>query len=420
MYFNEESSVNAIIGNNGSGKSNVMEAITIIFSRVLADSKEFPFGFCIKYSIDGSGIEISNLSGELSISKNGKKVAKKGINSIMPKALFLYYAGETDRLKEISEGSVDKRFETMLKKDEDIDFKFITYLSVDDFGPALLSNYVFQTETYDKICKLVGIEEIHSPITLYLHKPRWSKHGKADNFWSAIGTVANELYALTQLGVYQIIDNNRSKIVIDDIAKLKDESIGAIGLFTIFKVLAQADVLEWIRFDIVQGGKKFNYRGLSEGEQQLSQLLSILEITKDYKALFLLDEFDSYLHPNWQRTFVDIINGIKIRGQVIFTTHSPLTLGKMKKGNILVLKDGAIFSPSAETFNRDVTEVLEELMEVRKRPAGIEAIIAEFRNSIVHRDKEPAIEALERLKGLLSEEDPFFITARISMSRLER
>lgn len=420
MYFDEDSSVNAIIGNNGSGKSNILEAITIIFASVLEDTNPEVFEFCLKYAIDENKVEISNTTKQLQVLKNGKKVSKKDIMLLLPKVVFLYYAGETKRLKNFTDQSIDRRFEKILKRDEEIALKFLTYLSVDDFGPSLLSNHIYRNDTYYNICKLVDIKEICSPVTIKLRKPSWSKNGKADDFWSAIGAVAKVLNELAQKGRYFIIDNNRSEIVIDDIAKLKDDSVGTIGLFTIFKVLSQADILEGLQFDVIKGGEKFSYTNLSEGEKQLSYLLSILEITKEYRALFLLDEFDSYLHPKWQRKFVDIINEIDIRGQILFTTHSPLTLGKMKKNNILLLKEGVAYSPSSETFNRDVTEVLEELMDVKKRPPEVEELIINFRERVVQNDKDKAYELLDKLKDILSADDPFFINARISIARLER
>jgi len=420
MYLNDDSSVNSLIGNNGSGKSNILEAITIIFESALVNSKYVGFEFCIKYAIDKNKIEINNIAGKLEFFKNSNKVLLKDIMSIMPKSIFLYYAGETKRLKQFSENSSDKRFEKILKKDDDIALKFLTYLSVDDFGSSLLSNFIFQNDSYKKISKLIDIQEVCAPIRINLHKPNWSKNGKPENFWNAIGTVAKELSKLVENGKYTIIDNNNTQILIDDIFKLRDEKIGAIGLFTVFKVLAQADILENIDFDIVKEDKKFSYMNLSEGEKQLGQLLSILEITKEYKALFLLDEFDSYLHPNWQREFVNIVNEIDIRGQVLFTTHSPLTLGKMKKENILLLKDGIIYNPSGETYNRDITEVLEEIMNVTKRPPEIENMIRNFRNYIAHKDEKMANEGLEKLRMVLSEEDPFFVTAKVSLARLRR
>ena len=159
---------------------------------------------------------------------------------------------------------------------------------------------------------------------------------------------------------------------------------------------------------------------LSEGEKQLAQLLSVLEATKEYRALFLLDEFDSYLHPNWQRKFAEIISDINIRGQVLFTTHSPLTLGKMQKENIRILKDGEVFEPAVDTYNRDITEVLEEIMDVGKRPIEVEKTIQAFRNAAVHSKKDEAFMHLDYLKELLSTNDPFWITVEHMIARLER
>lgn len=420
MYFEEGSSVNSVIGNNGSGKSNVLEAIAIIFSSMLESTNTNKFEFQIKYAIESHKIEVSNLNKHLEIMKNGKKVSRNDLMSIMPKAIFLYYAGETQRLKVISDNIVDKKFEKTLKNDEEISLKFLTYLSVDDFGASLLSNHIFRNETYYKICELVDIKDICPPITINLKRPNWNKTGKADKYWNAVGAVAKELDALAGKGQFFIIDNNRSRIVIEDIQKLRDDSIGAIGLFTIFKVLFQADILEGLEYEVLKGNRKFSYTNLSEGEKQLSQLLSILEITKEYKALFLLDEFDSYLHPKWQRKFVDIVNDINIRGQILFTTHSPLTLGKMKRDNILLLKDGVVYNPSGETYNRDITEILEELMDVKKRPPEIEKLIYDFRDNAMQKNKVQAYDLYARLKEVLSEDDPFFINAKITLSRLER
>lgn len=420
MHFDAGSSVNSIIGNNGSGKSNVLEVIAIIFSNILESKNSIEFEFDIKYTINSDTIEINNLKSRIMIKKNGEKIQTKEFVSIMPKAIFLYYAGETQRLKELSDDIIDKKFEKTLKSDGEISLKFLTYLSVDDFGASLLSNHIFRNDTYYRICDLVDIGDVCSPLEINLKKPKWGRNGKPDNYWNAIGTVARTLDSLVDKGKYIILDNDHSRIIIEDLDNLKDDSIGAIGLFTKLKMLSQADILEGLEYDVIKGGSIFSYKNLSEGEKQLSQLLSILEVTKDYKALFLLDEFDSYLHPKWQRKFVDIVNDIEIRGQVLFTTHSPLTLGKMKKENILLLKDGVAYNPSAETYNRDVSEVLEELMDVNKRPPEIEKLIYDFRQNAVLNNKEQAYNLYAQLKEVLTEQDPFFINAKITLARLER
>ena len=90
----------------------------------------------------------------------------------------------------------------------------------------------------------------------------------------------------------------------------------------------------------------------------------------------------------------------------------------MRKENIRILKDGNVYMPTADTYNRDITEVLEEIMDVGKRPKEVEEIILKFRNAAVHGDKEHALLFQNELKQLLSEEDPFWVTAEHLLARL--
>lgn len=415
IQLEKYSSMNAFIGNNGSGKSNILEALTIIFSRVKS-GLPVEFDFCVQYNIDEDDYEISNREGSTAVSCNGKKVTVKNFMKALPSTVFLYYCGETQRLKELTHEYIDKDFEKSLKQSEETTFKYLTYITVDDFGAAFLANIAFENNTCSKIFEIVHVEAIHEPVTFRFKRPNWSRSGKADNLWNAIGAVRSEIEKLIS-----IADNNTYKVFgdvvelyISDIKAFKTKWYAALDLFMSLKMLMQADILHSIDFDIQKNDSVyiFSYMDLSEGEKQLSQLLSLLDITKDHKALFLLDEFDSYLHPGWQRKFADIVRGINIRGQILFTSHSPLTLSKMNKKEIIVLKDGEALSPSVDTLNRDVTEVLEEIMEVGKRPEEIILLIKNFRNAAVHSNKSEALVHFEALKELLSDEDPFFVMAR--------
>ena len=248
--------------------------------------------------------------------------------------------------------------------------KYLSFIELRDFPCAFLANATYKNTTYQKVCDLIGIDDIGGPISLHLKRPIWSKSAPItnDSFWNAQGTVANLLHVFKDCGELIISDKNYATIIIDSLYNLNDISENPFDLLTMFKLLMQADILDSVDFDIIKDGKTIKPDALSEGEKQLAQLLCFLEATKEYRALFLLDEFDSYLHPNWQRKFSEIIADIDIRGQVIFTTHSPLTLGKMKQENIRIIKDGQIYEPSVSTYNRDISEVLEEIMDVGLRP----------------------------------------------------
>ena len=419
LFFEEGSTVNAIIGNNGSGKSNILEALTIIFAAKY-NNEPVSFTFDIIYAIIDSEFRISNKEEDVFL-REGKAVSKKDSFKSLPRGLFLYYCGETDRLKNMSLSYVDKAFEKALKAENEAAIKYITYTGLREFPPAMLCNAVYKNRTFERVCDLIGIESIGAPVVFHLHRPAtWGKSAPVESFWNARGTVATTIGKLLENGAKRIIDKDHVDILFEWLSDVKLDSVNPFDLFVMYELLMQADVLEEIRFDIIKDGITISISELSEGEKQLAQLLCLLEATKEHRALFLLDEFDSFLHPSWQRKFSEIISEIDINGQVILTTHSPLTLGKMKKENIRILKDGEVYSPSADAFNRDITEVLEEIMEVGKRPVDVGNAIRDFRNAAVHGNVDIAKSHIKTLKQLLSPEDPFWVTVEHLMTRLER
>lgn len=92
----------------------------------------------------------------------------------------------------------------------------------------------------------------------------------------------------------------------------------------------------------------------------------------------------------------------------------------MKKENILILKNGIAYNPAADTLNRDITEVLEEAMDIGTRPQEVEEAIKDFRNAAMNGNKSEVKTAYEVLTKILSKDDPFFITANQLLARLDR
>ena len=78
LSFDDNSTVNALIGNNGSGKSNVIEALTRVFTSVYNDST-VDFIYEIHYIIAGNEIILSNKEKSIFL-KNNKPVKKSGLN----------------------------------------------------------------------------------------------------------------------------------------------------------------------------------------------------------------------------------------------------------------------------------------------------------------------------------------------------
>ncbi len=94
----------------------------------------------------------------------------------------------------------------------------------------------------------------------------------------------------------------------------------------------------------------FNWKELSTGEIAIFNMISQFyklkkEISNDQNYLIIMDEPDTYLHPEWQRKFfnifIDFLSNIvlekKKEAQLILTSHSPFIASDLPKENVIML-----------------------------------------------------------------------------------
>ena len=92
-------------------------------------------------------------------------------------------------------------------------------------------------------------------------------------------------------------------------------------------------------------------------------ILSILEAyvklaQKRTEYILIIEEPEVYLHPSLQRKMIDTLLMISLNNQVVFSSHSPITVGKMERHQIKLVKRE---SGEAKLFDITVSEVIEEL-----------------------------------------------------------
>lgn len=429
-----DSSVVAIIGNNGSGKSNLLENIINTFYIVRKEARfenstsQFLYPFDYTYVIDETEHRIEFNGLVFFYYKNGKKDIKS-LRNALPKIIFTYYAGETNRLSKYSDLLNDEYFEYLKKQQTDsAELKFATTFSLKDFPLAFFVSYVFDTPEFAKIKKLLHFDSIDEHrILLHLKKPEWASESEdASSVWGARGF--NKLFYDKLLyeddgyetGAFVEFDSGDDYITLSvghpDLFTSLAET--PLELYTKFKAMLDSGLLQEMIIYVRRDDAMFQIEEFSEGEKQLANLLLLMDLTKEYKTLFLLDEFDAYLHPNWQRNFIKLISEIDIRGQVIFTTHSPATISGLRQENVFIMKNGQVFLPTSETYNRALDEIMKEQMEVSMRSKDVDELINKFKQAVACKDKEEAIKINKELKDVLSEDDPFLITTRLVLERM--
>jgi ABC-type polar amino acid transport system ATPase subunit len=100
----------------------------------------------------------------------------------------------------------------------------------------------------------------------------------------------------------------------------------------------------------------------STGEFSLLSLYSKINIAmennNDSLKLILLDEIDSYIHPQWQKdviyNLVNFLNEYNQKSHLIITTHSPIVLSDIPKDNVIkLINSGTIVNDSEQCIYND-------------------------------------------------------------------
>jgi len=81
-------------------------------------------------------------------------------------------------------------------------------------------------------------------------------------------------------------------------------------------------------------------------------------------GIVLIDEIDLHLHPEWQRTIVEQLKTSFPKIQFIATSHSPIIIQSLKPGEVINLNDEQI----GDYYNKGVEDILEWVMGVANSP----------------------------------------------------
>lgn len=138
-------------------------------------------------------------------------------------------------------------------------------------------------------------------------------------------------------------------------------------------------------------------------------------VTTQTSGVVLIDELDLHLHPKWQQRIVHDLKTIFPKVQFIVTTHSPSIIGSVPDEQLFILSNHEIFKPSNKTYGRDVNSILNEVMEVPKRQSVIENRFKEFYNAMDNQEYSKATDILNHLESVLGSNDDEIVSARVSL-----
>ena len=403
INFSQDHLITVLIGRNGTGKSNVLEALTIIFRDLLMAERIPSFKYRIAYEIRDRwvfvdadpdrkspyraktiskddqpepypvGALFEDLKGEL-ISRT-KLVGEDSM--YLPRFLFGYYSGESERMREVFRKYL-KSYDDKLIKNLDPGLKRMFFAEPVHSNFVLLSFIVNnKAQTDEFLQKQLGLEEGGIESVLFvLKQPYWynkNATGGDARFWNSKGIVRDFLAKLYDISLApirvrrrELYDVRRSReleylyLFAKDIDALRELAQGKSSA-AFFRDLESTHVSGLIdevriRVKLKKNDGSVTFRELSEGEQQLLTVLGLLQFTSAEASLFLLDEPDTHLNPRWSveylqhiRDFLKDENDNNQSSHVLLATHNPIAVAELLKEQVQILKrDDETLSISAQ------------------------------------------------------------------------
>lgn len=136
-----------------------------------------------------------------------------------------------------------------------------------------------------------------------------------------------------------------------------------------------------LHMSVDKQGQKFDVLQLSQGEKSLMALvgdiarrLAMMNPSLDNPlhgtGVVLIDEVDMHLHPQWASNIVDRLRATFPNCQFVLTTHSPLVISDCKDVLVYALENGAL-TQVPPLYGEDANTVLLSAMNTQARNADV-------------------------------------------------
>ncbi|WCH31520.1 AAA family ATPase [Aeromonas salmonicida] len=409
--FDENHLMTVVVGRNGSGKSNVLEALVAIFRNLdLGDAPPFSYELIyrlgephkqnkpserwLEITIDADPtrgtiakqyqVQVRDLlaDNELNNTSTNKpsgetipfskvKRDKEGKAPYLPNYVFAYYSGPSDRLENNFKKHRTNFYRRLLEDKLDLkgDIRPLFYAKPHHSQFVLLAFFLSEQDSVEKafLREHLGIKDLDS-IHFVMRQPGWAKQ-KGELFWGAKGVVRRFLdelikHTLSPVKVTRpedtsLTNSNISKeffhLFLPDVKALREfaKDLNPDELFKMLESTLLSEIISGvsIRVKVSSSKEPLTFRELSEGEQQLLTVLGLLKFTGGKDSLFLLDEPDTHLNPSWAVKYLKFLREFVPNHEtshLLMVTHHPLAIAELKKEQVQVMWRDSNFQVHAQ------------------------------------------------------------------------
>lgn len=176
----------------------------------------------------------------------------------------------------------------------------------------------------------------------------------------------------------------------------------ASGSFPISYLSAGYQSLIWMVFDIA-----YRMSVLNPDMQ--------IEVVDKTPGIVLIDEIEVHLHPEWQWKVIEALEKVFPCVQFIATTHSPIVLASAKDRNIIRLESNDEIDYQKSSYAAPIELVLSEYQESSDLPKDIKVKFDKFNEELEDGNIDAAEKNLLELKKDLDVNNPRIIRAELDL-----
>lgn len=339
LDFANNNGTSVLVGNNGCGKSNILEAISAIFSALYKDNFTKPrFDFDIDYEINGRVVNVSLNNGKYTIKVDSKNISKSNFTKNrlnLPSRIICCYSGESNRLWTKYYYPYYKLYIDNIKKSDTVPQLPLVYINKYTLNISLLTLFFHDFDVYTDIATFcndtLNVRTIQN-ITFDFDSKKIKE-------WKT-NAVLNLVQAICGVDKGTNIPAHKTISLVD--FKKNVSSILSNG-YELFSLLYGATmpendkIISGINFDCeLNNGSIITLNDLSEGEKKNLLITTILEVLTDEKSLILFDEPDSHIHISRKRELKDTLDRYQNKRESVLTTHSPSLASAFNNGNHII------------------------------------------------------------------------------------
>lgn len=354
LGFDGDSFIDVFVGKNGSGKSNLFEALIEIFRHLTEFGRpdnSIEFEYTVTYEIDGEETLIEWKGGKLKIND---EIDRKTLGKTpLPDNVLIYYSGHNTTVPGLVE-----RYETAFRKRiRGANFEDSRrFIGIGPEYKSLLLAVLLAQSKGNKACDFVhqklGIASVGTELRVDLSRPPFATGSlKALNvdgiehfdprtrYWGAEGITREFLDRLVSCikgefnhtDLYDEAKDCYSLTLNLELFQQRFADEGVANVFRQFDNLKTLGMLADIAIPVkLTSGVDATVSHFSDGQFQSVYIYAIVELFKDRNCLTLLDEPDAFLHPEWQFDFLkqvfEITDTTAKNNHVLMSSHSAVTL----------------------------------------------------------------------------------------------